>query len=253
MSLKQDQAPRKGRQRLCCHIHLHMFGKGFDLVPKIIGKRGCNMRQIAEATGAKLRIRGKGSGHVETKSRKEADVPLMLAITAEGGNEANFRQALEQTLQLLKQVESRFLEYCAREGIVPPMHRYFVSKDNTPSSPISLAAFEDVSRSVKPTRAVAGAAPGPRPEAGRKSKKANCAATADLRVEGSTDDAWKSEDVLRAAAADARFEGPEENGRKQEGVISEAGATTSPSQPSEHQRRPRRHRRGGVARNPRYQ
>ncbi|CAK0886378.1 unnamed protein product [Prorocentrum cordatum] len=85
--------------RLRLHILLHMKVSGFDLIPRLIGHGGCNTRSISTATGAKVRIRGRGSGHFEGKLQREAPTPLMVAVTAGGGEAAGFVQAVRMTLQ----------------------------------------------------------------------------------------------------------------------------------------------------------
>eukprot|EP00929_Paragymnodinium_shiwhaense_P066561 TRINITY_DN3339_c1_g1_i1.p1 TRINITY_DN3339_c1_g1~~TRINITY_DN3339_c1_g1_i1.p1 ORF type:complete len:775 (+),score=229.17 TRINITY_DN3339_c1_g1_i1:144-2468(+) len=104
--------------RLWAHIYLHMQAPGFDLVPMLIGRGGQNMRKIAEATGAKLRVRGKGSGHLEIEGKREAPTPLMLAVTTEkkDGLPA-FKAALERSFHELRIVEKRYKLHCQKEGI----------------------------------------------------------------------------------------------------------------------------------------
>lgn len=41
------------------------------------------MEAIYESTGCKVRVRGRGSGHLEQSTQAEAPTPLMLAVTAE--------------------------------------------------------------------------------------------------------------------------------------------------------------------------
>jgi len=98
------------------HIYLHMQTGGFDLVPRMIGRKGCNLRKIADATGAKIRIRGRGSGHLEGDTRREAPVPLMIAVTADQQDFGGFCTAVEMTLLELSNTAEKFQQFCAREG-----------------------------------------------------------------------------------------------------------------------------------------
>lgn len=109
------------KNKLWCHFHLHasFLEKGFDGIKKIIGHGGCNTSCIFEVTGAKIRVRGRGSGHMEQRGR-EAPVPLMLAVTADRGQEANFAQAVEMCCQLLRSVAEKWLAFCARRGSLKP-------------------------------------------------------------------------------------------------------------------------------------
>lgn len=102
--------------RLWCHIYLHMQVKGFELVPMMIGRGGCNMRKIFEATGAKIRIRGRGSGHYEIDGKREAPTPLMVAVTTDKLDHASFKAAIEKTLVELRAVEQRFISFCEKQN-----------------------------------------------------------------------------------------------------------------------------------------
>eukprot|EP00930_Biecheleria_cincta_P026583 TRINITY_DN1871_c0_g1_i1.p1 TRINITY_DN1871_c0_g1~~TRINITY_DN1871_c0_g1_i1.p1 ORF type:complete len:624 (-),score=98.87 TRINITY_DN1871_c0_g1_i1:588-2459(-) len=104
------------RQRLWAHIYLHMQLEGFDLVPRLIGRGGCNMRKIAEATGAKVRIRGRGSGHLEIEGNAEAPTPLMVAVTTDHADPAMFKKAIEMIIRELKAVEGRFNAFCQKQS-----------------------------------------------------------------------------------------------------------------------------------------
>jgi len=105
------------RLRLWAHIYLHMQVPNFDLVPRLIGRGGCNMRKIAETTGAKIRIRGRGSGHLEIDGVREAPVPLMVAVTTDKADPAAFHMAMEMTLKVLRDCEGRFHEFIAANNI----------------------------------------------------------------------------------------------------------------------------------------
>ena len=113
------QRKRNGtrRLRLWAHIYLHMQLEGFDLVPRLIGRKGCNMRRIAECTGAKVRIRGQGSGHLEVDGSKEAPTPLMVAVTTDHQDPQMFRLAVEMLLKELRTVEGRFQSFCRRKQV----------------------------------------------------------------------------------------------------------------------------------------
>lgn len=113
---------RNGRRlRLWAHIYLHMQVQGFDLVPRLIGRGGQNMRKIAEATNAKIRIRGRGSGHLEVDGgngkKQEAPTPLMVAVTTDKGDEAGFRAAIELIIKELHATEQRYRSYIKKQQI----------------------------------------------------------------------------------------------------------------------------------------
>jgi hypothetical protein len=107
----------KGRSRLYCHIFLDpaMLEPGFDLVKKLIGKGGTHTRAIFEATRTKVRVRGRGSEHIETDGR-EAPVPLMIALAAEHNIPEDFRTAFTMTKKHLFDMSALFDKFMHRRG-----------------------------------------------------------------------------------------------------------------------------------------
>ena len=56
----------------------------FELVPRLIGRNGDNMKKIRDETGARVIVCGRGSGWIEVKSPHgyfERDEPLQLAVS----------------------------------------------------------------------------------------------------------------------------------------------------------------------------
>ncbi|CAK0804698.1 unnamed protein product [Prorocentrum cordatum] len=111
-----------GRSKLWCHFYLDegMLVKGFDLAKKIIGHAGAGTRSIFDATGAKIRFRGKGSCHLEGRYEREAPVHLMLAVTADLEEVDGFREAVRLAAGHLRSVEDRFCHFCGRSGRPSP-------------------------------------------------------------------------------------------------------------------------------------
>ncbi|CAE8716544.1 unnamed protein product, partial [Polarella glacialis] len=103
--------------RLWCHIFLNKRHPDFDLVPMLIGRGGRNMREIFAATNAKIRVRGRGSGHLEVDGNKEAPVPLMIAVTSDGGNPHDFNLAVTMTITKLDEVTVLFTEFCQQRNL----------------------------------------------------------------------------------------------------------------------------------------
>lgn len=124
---------RKGtrERRLCCQIMLHMVTPGFDLVPMIIGRKGCNTRPIAEATRCKLRVRGKGSGHLEFHTGKEAPSALMLVISAESGAAEHFESAIKRSIELLQGIEKDYIKHCTFMGLEATLPGFSPSSEST--------------------------------------------------------------------------------------------------------------------------
>jgi len=100
-------------------VYLHQWHPDFDLVPLLIGKHGEHMWRVYTATTAKVRIRGKGSGHLEVDGRREAPVPLMLAVSTHGCAVNRFRAAIEMIIAHLAQTALLYKTFCA-ERLLPP-------------------------------------------------------------------------------------------------------------------------------------
>ena len=114
----------KQAARIWAHIELFKLHPVFDLVPILIGLGGENTSNIFKQTGAKIRIRGRGSGHLEVLNSKgekmsEAPVPLMIAVTSEKSATREFRKAVEMCVQLLGQVAASFKIFCAEHKLPP--------------------------------------------------------------------------------------------------------------------------------------
>ena len=70
------------------------------------------MRAINVDTKAKIRVRGRGSGHLEVQGTNEAPVPLMVAVTSERVYKKHFSKAVQMTLVKLKEVQVLFNQFC---------------------------------------------------------------------------------------------------------------------------------------------
>jgi hypothetical protein len=127
---KASRMPNK----LWCHLYLEesMLRPGFDFNKKIIGHGGCCTRAIFDATGAKIRLRGHGSKHLE--GGREAPVHLMLAVTTEETEPDNFRKAVEMAEELLRGVEVKFQTFCqnrSKEPTAPKTHYFWIGELST--------------------------------------------------------------------------------------------------------------------------
>lgn len=115
--------PRKsnGSRRSCL---IYLIGSDPCFVPEIIGKNGCNVKLISEATNSKIRVRGKGSGHIEIDGH-ESNVPLMISISTAAADIFRFELAVSQVVHLL--------EYICSNGAYSGYSRsyYFARTKNT--------------------------------------------------------------------------------------------------------------------------
>mmetsp|Transcript_137541 Transcript_137541/g.242425 ORF Transcript_137541/g.242425 Transcript_137541/m.242425 type:complete len:487 (+) Transcript_137541:99-1559(+) len=85
----------------------------FRVVRRILGKSGQNMKHIAQETGAKLRLLGRGSGFAEDSSE-----PLMLCLSAP--DQASYNQAKELVGDLIEDIYEEYREHCKKSGLSAP-------------------------------------------------------------------------------------------------------------------------------------
>jgi len=88
------------------------------------------MKSIAENTGSKLRIRGRGSGFLEGPDQKEAsNEPLMLCIcasTREGSD-----NAVQDVESLLEYVHDQYRTFCQDRNL--PVPRLSIVQNEQPA------------------------------------------------------------------------------------------------------------------------
>jgi len=114
-------------QKVWCHFYLDeaMLETGFNMSKRIIGTGGANTRGIFDTTGAKVRLRGKGSGHLEVGGNQEAKVPLMLAVTLPKADVQQFVKAVDMAIDLLLGVEDKYNQFCIRrDGALPSVQTH---------------------------------------------------------------------------------------------------------------------------------
>lgn len=120
-------SPKSQQQRFTSTCHFHLSPEtvvDFKLVPKLIGKKGRNVKHIWEASGCKLRIRGYGSGHLEGPTMQEAKVALQMVLSAESMQSLDKARAM--VAELLRDVSGRFAQYCKKAGVFKPTRLYTI-------------------------------------------------------------------------------------------------------------------------------
>eukprot|EP00929_Paragymnodinium_shiwhaense_P039183 TRINITY_DN20603_c0_g2_i1.p1 TRINITY_DN20603_c0_g2~~TRINITY_DN20603_c0_g2_i1.p1 ORF type:complete len:454 (+),score=139.18 TRINITY_DN20603_c0_g2_i1:57-1418(+) len=105
----------------------------FAVVRRIFGKGGCNMKSIAEAYDAKLRLRGRGSGFLEGSGGQEASIPLQLFVSCK--SYASYKGSVEKAATLLT-------------GLYTHYDRYLLSK-KSPAAKLNLSFEETVRDDLK--------------------------------------------------------------------------------------------------------
>ena len=76
------------------------------------------MKAIAEDTGARLRLRGQGSGYLEGPEQVESSDPMMLCVSAPG--QEPYRRARGKAVDLLRWLYADFDEFCQGKGLPAP-------------------------------------------------------------------------------------------------------------------------------------
>ena len=97
----------------------------FKIAQKIIGGKGCNMKNIIngcksnpdESDNVKLRLRGKGSGFKEGPENKESDEPLHLCISSK--NAEDMKKACLLVDKLLSDIHEEYKKYCEKNNVTP--------------------------------------------------------------------------------------------------------------------------------------
>jgi hypothetical protein len=97
--------------------------KNFQIVRRLIGNKGCNMKNIVNQCktsnnikdSVKLRLRGRGSGYKEGPENKESDEPLHLCISAKNQEEMN--KACNLVDDLLNKIYQDYINYCYKNNI----------------------------------------------------------------------------------------------------------------------------------------
>jgi len=91
----------------------------FNVVRRLVGTGGKNMKHINSRSGGKVWIRGKGSRHPEGDERVESTDPLMMIVTAR--TTKNFQVASEMVAELLKRLHDDYIRFCTERGWSVPM------------------------------------------------------------------------------------------------------------------------------------
>lgn len=95
------------------------------MVRRLIGPAGAHVKAIAEQTGAKLRLRGRGSKFLEGPEQEESTDPLMLCVSVP--NRAAYETAKQIIWDHLERVYAEYDDFLARNQqrpmyLRPQMH-----------------------------------------------------------------------------------------------------------------------------------
>ena len=109
---------RRPKRAMWAHLFFSQCHPDFRLVRRVIGQGGSNLKRIFYATDVKLRVRGFGSGHLEGLSRKEAPVPLMLALSGLEAEPAAFKNAVRMAVDVLNKTSAEYTEFLDDNGFL---------------------------------------------------------------------------------------------------------------------------------------
>jgi len=90
----------------------------FQVKRRLLGPHGQHMKAIAQTSGAKLRLRGQGSGFLEGVEQEESSDPLMLCVSALDA--AAYKHAVQLTRELLEGTHGDFHQFCRDTGSPEP-------------------------------------------------------------------------------------------------------------------------------------
>jgi len=86
----------------------------FGVVRRLLGSHGKHVKEIAEKTGAKLRLRGRGSKFLEGPEQRESSDPLMLCVSAPDG--AAYEECKHMLQEHLEKIYTQHYAFCRRSG-----------------------------------------------------------------------------------------------------------------------------------------
>jgi len=90
--------------------------RNFPVVRKLLGPHGQHVKAIAEESGTKLRLRGKGSGFLEGPEKTESPDALMLCISTQPGDSEGYETAKRLVSGLMEDVYRQYSKFCAGLG-----------------------------------------------------------------------------------------------------------------------------------------
>jgi len=103
----------------------------FEVVRRIFGPGGSNMKRIAANNGAKLRLRGRGSGFLEGPKNEEPEEPLVLCVSA--ATARGYNATVRSLKNLFYDIYQDYRSYRKGKGLAPV--RLSVQVQEHPANP----------------------------------------------------------------------------------------------------------------------
>jgi len=112
---RKKQKKRNGAAFVCEYslIPRQEILEAFEFVPKLYGRTGKNMKDIAASCGGKVRLRGRGSRYYELGG---LEAPMSLKLYLSCASQKSFEVGHKMVLDLFRRLESEFLRFCSRDG-----------------------------------------------------------------------------------------------------------------------------------------
>ncbi|CAE7670604.1 unnamed protein product [Symbiodinium sp. CCMP2456] len=147
---RKKQKKRNGAAFVCEYslIPRQEILEAFEFVPKLYGRTGKNMKDIAASCGGKVRLRGRGSRYYELGG---LEAPMNLKLYLSCASQKSFEVGHKMVLDLFRRLESEFLRFGSRDG------KAIVSKYGAPrrsdgkSSLFTFSISRGVSRAACPS------------------------------------------------------------------------------------------------------
>ena len=114
----EHQQPRSSVRKYTCRFDIGIDNeKEFQVARRIIGQKGCNMKKIVDVSGAKLRLRGKGSGYLEGPSKSESPEPLHLCVSCT--TQSGYTAAVQAVTEILEGVYMDYAKFHRNHREIP--------------------------------------------------------------------------------------------------------------------------------------
>lgn len=111
-----DRTSGHDGQKLQCQFIVGIEEEArFRVAGRVLGRAGANVKAIAAETGARLRLRGRGSKFLEGPLRQESQDPLMLCVSAP--SRAAYEEAVRRITEILQRVYVDYWQFCTREAL----------------------------------------------------------------------------------------------------------------------------------------
>jgi len=92
----------------------------FELVPRLIGRRGCNLRPISQSCRGKIRVTGwDGSQSSKSWQASRSEESSLVEVTLSCYDQENLNEGIRQLNILLEDLSNHFSRYCFKRGINP--------------------------------------------------------------------------------------------------------------------------------------